>query len=57
MRKNKVWWWIGSSVLVVIGFTMIPYIINKYGNKIYKSSLKRDVIDFDNLGPEIIRKD
>ena len=26
----------------------------KYGNKDYKVSLKREVIDFDNMGPEIV---
>lgn len=56
-KKSKVWWGIGSLVLVVIGFTVIPYFIDKYSNKIYKYSLKRDVIDFDNLGPEIVKKD
>lgn len=56
-KKSKIWWGIGSFVLVAIGFTVIPFFIDKYGNKIYKSSLKRDVIDFDDLGPEIVKKD
>ena len=56
-RKSKVWWGIGSLVFVAIGFAVIPYYIDKYGNKIYKSFLKRDVIDFDDLGPEIVKKD
>ena len=57
MKISKVWWSIGSLVLVAIGFTVVPYYINKYGNKIYKSFLKREVIDFDNLGPEIVKRD
>lgn len=55
-KKSKVWW-IVSLILVLVGFVVIPYFIDKYGNKIYKSSLKRNVIDFDNLGPQIIKKD
>lgn len=56
-KKSEVWWRIVSFVLASIGITVIPYFIDKYGNKIYKSSLKRDVIDFDDLGPEIVKKD
>lgn len=56
-KRSKVWLGIGSLVLVAIGFTVIPFFIDKYGNKIYKSSLKRDIIDFDDLGPEIVKKD
>lgn len=55
-KKGKVWW-IVSLILVLIGFAVIPYFIDKYGNKIYKASLKGNVIDFDNLGPQIIKKD
>lgn len=56
-RKSKVWWGIVNLVLATIGIAVIPYFIDKYGNKLYKSSLKRDIIDFDDLGPEIVKKD
>ena len=56
-RKSEVWWGIVSLVLATIGIAVIPYFIDKYGNKIYKFSLKRDTIDFDDLGPEIVKKD
>lgn len=40
--------------LTVAGFIVIPPLIQKYGNKTYKASLKREVIDFDNMGPKIV---
>ena len=46
----------GAS-LTVVGFMFIPPLIQKYGNKAYKASLKREVIDFDNMGPEIVPND
>ena len=57
-RKNKsIFWYVfGSIILTVAGFMLIPPLIEKYGNKLYKSSLKNEEIDFDNLGPEIVKK-
>ena len=43
-----------GATLTVAGFIFIPPLIQKYGNKAYKVSLKKEVIDFDNMGPEII---
>lgn len=43
-----------GAVLTVAGFMFIPPLIQKYGNKAYKASLKREVIDIDNMGPEIV---
>ena len=43
-----------GAALTVVGFVFIPPLIKKYGNKAYKASLKREVIDFDNMGPEIV---
>lgn len=43
-----------GAALTVAGFIVIPPLIQKYGNKAYKASLKREVIDFDNMGPEIV---
>lgn len=56
-RKRKVLWCVGSVFLAVIGFVVIPVIISRYGNKVYKSSLKREQINFDDLGPEIVKKE
>lgn len=43
--------------LTVAGFIFIPPLIQKYGNKAYKASMKREIVDFDNMGPEIIPND
>ena len=56
-RKRTVLWCVGSVFLAVIGFVVIPVIISRYGNKVYKSSLKREQINFDDLGPEIVKKE
>lgn len=55
-KQNIVLWIMGSVVLTVIGFTVIPKLIKKYGNKEYKSSLKKEEIDFNEMGPEIVKK-
>lgn len=31
--------------------------MKKYGNKLYKSSLKKDEIDYKNMGLEIVKKE
>ena len=35
---------------------MYPFII-KHSNKVYKANSKKILIDFDSLGPEIVKKD
>lgn len=55
-KQNMAWWIIGSIVLTAIGFVVIPKLIKKYGDKLYKSSLKDGEIDFDEMGPEIVKK-
>lgn len=57
-KKNSayvrmIWLFVGM-VLTVVGFMCIPQLIKKYGNKLYKKSLKTDDIDFENMGPEIV---
>ncbi len=47
---------IGTIVLTIIGFLIIPPFMKKYSNRIYKSSLKKDRIDIDNMEPEIVKK-
>ena len=44
----------GGIVLTVVGFIVIPPLLDKYANKAYKFSLKKEEIDFDNMGPEIV---
>lgn len=44
----------GGIVLTAVGFIVIPHLLDKYANKAYKFSLKKEEIDFDNMGPEIV---
>ncbi len=55
-KQNIVLGIMGSVVLTVIGFIVIPKLIKKYGDKAYKSSLEKEEIDFDEMGPEIVKK-
>ena len=55
--EKTLYWVVGVLALTIIGFLVIPPIMKKCSNKIYKSSLKKDKIDFDNMGPEIVKKD
>lgn len=45
---------VGSIALMIAGFVFIPHITIKLSNKFYKVSLKKENIDFDNMGPKII---
>ncbi len=57
MNTEKIIHWeIGVVAVAVIGVLVIPPLMKKYGSKLYKSSAKKDEIDFDNLGPEIVKK-
>lgn len=47
----------GAVALTAVGCVVIPPLLEKSSNKAYKALVKRDEIDFDNLGPEIVRKD
>jgi hypothetical protein len=48
---------VSGAALTVAGFIVIPELLEKYSNKMYKSSLKKDEIDFDSMGPEIVPHD
>ena len=50
-------WVLGAIAITVVGIIVIPPLLKKYGVKLYKSSAKKEEIDFDNLGPEIVKKD
>ena len=49
--------WIMGLISLVVGIIVIPRLIKVLRGKIYKKSLKKDEIDFDNLAPEIVKKD
>ena len=48
---------VGSAAATVAGVLVIPTVINKLSSKLYKESIGRKPIDFDNMGPEIVRKE
>ena len=56
-KTPKVLYFVGGIAITATGFIVIPPLIKKYSNKVYKESLADDVIDFDNMGPEIIKKE
>ncbi|MEY8238217.1 hypothetical protein AALA36_21405 [Lachnospiraceae bacterium 66-29] len=53
-RCGKVAWFGVGSALTVLGFVVIPPLIKKYGNKVYKKALDAEALNFDNMGPEIV---
>lgn len=55
--EKTIYWIIGVVAVTIIGVLVIPPLMKKYSNKLYKSSLKKDNIDFDKMGPEIVKKE
>ncbi len=55
--KSVIGYFLGSIILTAVGCILIPPFIETCGNKVYKYSLKHDKIDYDNLGPKIVKKD
>ena len=53
-KQSKLGIIIGGVALTAAGLIIVPPLIEKYSNKMYKASIKNDPIDFDNLGPEIV---
>lgn len=51
--KNLLYFTSGIA-LTIAGFVIIPPLIEKYANKKYKNSLKKEEINFDEMGPEIV---
>ncbi len=39
-NSRKVIYGIGNAVLALIGFVVVPPLLKKFGNKLYKASLK-----------------
>lgn len=54
---RKILIFVGGTALTIAGFLVIPKMLEKYSNKMYKSSLKKEKIDFDSMGPEIVPHD
>ena len=47
---------VSGVILTIFGFIFIPPLLKKYETKIYKTKLKKEEIDFNNMGPEIVKK-
>jgi len=54
---SKFLMFVSGAALTVAGFVVIPQLLEKCSNKMYKSSLKKDEIDFNSMGPEIVPHD
>jgi len=55
--SSKLWWLVGSVTLTIVGFIIVPPLITIVSNKVYKMMTSTDKIDFENLGPEIVKED
>lgn len=55
-KTSKVICFVGGAILTAAGFILISPLIKDYSNKTYKISVSNENIDFDNIGPEIIKK-
>lgn len=54
--KHKVALIIGGIAITAIAFVVVPPIINTISRKLYRAQSSTKDIDFDNLGPEIVKK-
>ena len=56
MKNIKILYVLCGIVLTAVGIMIIPLIMRKLTNQIYKKSCRLKKIDFDKLGPDIINK-
>ena len=57
MNKRKaVYWSIGFIAVAVVGIFVVPEIMKRFGNKLYKFLLKKDECNFEDIGPEIVKR-
>lgn len=47
---------VGGIGVTAIGIYAVPKLQDSFSKKLYAHQLAKDIIDFDNLGPEIVRK-
>ncbi len=57
MKKKSVFLTVGGVALTAVSVITLQPLIKKYADKLYKTSLRNEAIDFDNLGPEIVKAD
>lgn len=56
-QNTTVLYAVGAVLLTVAGIIIIPPLLRKYSNKVYKASIKKKEIDIDSLEPKIVRKE
>ncbi len=54
-NTKKIWCIMSGAVMLVIGIFIVPKCLKKGTGEIYKKGHRK--IDFENLGPEIVKKD
>jgi hypothetical protein len=55
MKRTQLIWIAGSVALLAVGVFVVPKILKKATAKVYKNS--QPELDFDNMGPEIVKKE
>lgn len=48
---------VGSVALTAVSVVVVPPILDRLSRKAYKASVDTSDIDFNDMGPEIVRKD
>lgn len=56
-KKSKFIIILGGVALTIFGFIIIPPLVEKFSSKVYKSTLKKERVELNDLGPEIVKKD
>ena len=55
--KEKLPLIVGAVALTAVAFVVIPPVINKVSRKVYRAQNNTSDIDFENMGPEVVRKE
>jgi hypothetical protein len=56
-KGKKILFVVGGIALTAAAFVVIPPAINKVSRKVYRAQNDTSDIDFDNMGPEVVRKE
>lgn len=55
-KKSKLPLIVGGIALTAVAFVVVPPIINEVSRKVYRKTSDTSDIDFDEMGPEVVRK-
>ncbi len=56
-KMKKICWIVGSIALTAVGFSVVPKLIDKYGNKMYKKTITDTEKIINDMAPEIVKKE